>query len=152
RRRPRRSPTSSTARRADHVHVRFPGYVRRHLFAQLRGLRRRHLHLPMRRRNSLRRVRRLQRWHQRLRRGPRSMILQIIILVTSCISIALMAQTSATARWWGFNVGLLGQPAWLLLAWNTQLWAVLLVALWWAYWYVRGSIAHWPRRSRSPLL
>lgn len=71
------------------------------------------------------------------------MILQAMILLSSCAAIALMAQPSARARKWGYLGGLLGQPAWLVFAWQSSAWGILAVALWWTGWYVWGVVTHW---------
>lgn len=74
------------------------------------------------------------------------MLLQAMILLSSCAAIALMAQPSARARKWGYVGGLIGQPAWLVFAWQSDAWGILAVALWWTGWYVWGAITHWGAR------
>lgn len=70
------------------------------------------------------------------------MMLQAMILLSSCAAIALMAQSAARVRWWGYAAGLLGQPAWIAFAWQSDAWGILAVALWWTAWYVWGMWTH----------
>jgi hypothetical protein len=71
------------------------------------------------------------------------MALQIIIVVSSCAAIALLAQANSRLRFWGYLIGLLGQPAWLVVAERTEAWGILLVASWWSAWYAWGLVTHW---------
>jgi hypothetical protein len=73
------------------------------------------------------------------------MILQLLILFSSCAAIALLAQLDGRLRFWGHIAGLLGQPAWLLVTWEAQTWAIFVVALWWTAFYAWGAARHWFR-------
>ena len=53
-------------------------------------------------------------------------------------AILLIASPRPRRQWWGFLLGLLSEPGWILMAWLDGQWAVVLLATWWGVFYARG--------------
>ena len=68
---------------------------------------------------------------------------QLIILIFGSLAIALIAQKSESVQFWGFVCGLVSEPFWLIEAWRTGQWGVVILAAYWGVWYGVGA---WRRR------
>lgn len=63
--------------------------------------------------------------------------IQIMILTTSCSSIWLIQRTEKWARW-GFVIGLLGVPFWLISTIPANQWGMVIVSVWFGYCNILG--------------
>lgn len=76
-------------------------------------------------------------------------MMQLLILVSAMVAIALVTQPHARTRAAGCLVGLAGQPFWILETWHGGQWGMLLVSLWFAAvyalgaWRGRAALAQW---------
>lgn len=66
------------------------------------------------------------------------MIVQAGILVLGCLAIALISSKNANVRKWGFAVGFISEPFWMVAAVQAHQWGVLVLCVWWAVAYARG--------------
>jgi hypothetical protein len=71
------------------------------------------------------------------------MLAQISIGITGCLAILLLQQESAKVKRWAPVVGLVGQPFWLLTAYETQAWGMLFVSCMYTWVWLVGAYLAW---------
>ncbi len=71
------------------------------------------------------------------------MTAQLVILLTSAIAIALLAQTETWLKRWGFLIGLAGQPFWLVETLIAAQWGMFALSCWYTGAYLYGLRKHW---------
>ena len=69
-------------------------------------------------------------------------LVQIGIPLFSCSSIWLLSRTEAWSRW-GFILGLMGQPFWFYLVWQTGSWGIGITSSWYQYSLMQGFYNYW---------
>jgi hypothetical protein len=70
---------------------------------------------------------------------------QIYILTSATLALALLTHLSPRMRFAGFVIGLAGQPGWLISTWWAQQWGIFAVALVYTGLYARGVWTHYGR-------
>jgi hypothetical protein len=75
-------------------------------------------------------------------------VLQGWITLTACAAIWLLSTNKPYSRW-GFIVGLLGQPGWLLATWVHGQFGMFVVSLFFTYAYVQGIWEFWIKPQRA---
>jgi hypothetical protein len=68
-------------------------------------------------------------------------MIQLGILIISCITITLLTCKNKKLRKWGCVTGLVGQPLWLYSTWTAEpfLWGMFIVSCWFTYRYIAGA-------------
>jgi hypothetical protein len=64
-------------------------------------------------------------------------VLQIAIAVLSFAAIAMVASTGPLHRW-GFVIGLISQPLWLLATWRARQWGMLVLSVFYFVVWIQG--------------
>lgn len=71
---------------------------------------------------------------------------QLALAVFGLTALLLAMTPSARARRWAPVVGLLGQPAWLLFAWDAAAWGLFTLSVAYTAVYAWGLWVQWVRR------
>lgn len=73
------------------------------------------------------------------------MLIQFALAAFGLTALWMATGRSAAARRWAPVVGLAGQPFWLLFAWRSDAWGLLLLSLAYTAVYARGAWVQWRR-------
>lgn len=65
------------------------------------------------------------------------LVLQVAIAILSFAAIAMVASTGPLHRW-GFVVGLISQPLWLLATWRAKQWGMLVLSVFYFFVWLQG--------------
>ena len=71
-----------------------------------------------------------------------NIIIQILIVVSSCGAIWLLSQKGKWNRW-GYIVGIVGQPLWFYDTLKNEQWGILAVTVWFTFSYAQGIRNFW---------
>lgn len=65
------------------------------------------------------------------------LVLQIAIAVLSLLAIAMISSTGPLHRW-GFVIGLISQPLWLLATWRARQWGMFVLSIFYLVVWIQG--------------
>jgi hypothetical protein len=72
-----------------------------------------------------------------------AIVAQALIAVTGLTAAWLSNSPRFKARRWACVISLIGQPAWLYTAWQSQQWGVILVTIGYTVAFIRGVHTYW---------
>lgn len=75
-------------------------------------------------------------------------IIQTLLLVLSAAAIALVMHGGKRVKLAGCTVGLLAQPFWLVSAWQSNAWGILILTLWYTGVYFTGAVGAWKLKEK----
>lgn len=73
------------------------------------------------------------------------MLIQFALAAFGLAALWMATGQNAAARRWAPLVGLAGQPFWLLFAWRSEAWGLLVLSLAYSVVYARGAWVQWRR-------
>lgn len=73
------------------------------------------------------------------RRRHQDLALQIAIAILSIAAIGLISSTGPLHRW-GFVIGLVSQPLWILATWRAKQWGMLVLSVFYLFVWVHGIL------------
>jgi len=73
---------------------------------------------------------------------------QVIIPISACLAIWLLARDDLRLRRWGPLAGLAGQPFWFVATISAEQWGMLVVATWFTWVYLEASYRYWLQSRR----
>jgi hypothetical protein len=65
------------------------------------------------------------------------LILQVSIAVLSLLAIAMISSTGPLHRW-GFVIGLISQPLWLIATWRARQWGMFVLSIFYLVVWIQG--------------
>jgi len=69
-------------------------------------------------------------------------ICQWIVLASTCMMSLLVCSGNGHKRFWGFVVGLCGQPLWFYITIHNQQWPIMILTMLFTYTHIRGIYTH----------
>lgn len=75
-------------------------------------------------------------------------VCQIWMLVFSSLAIFFVAKDNEWARW-GFIFGVIGQPAWLIMAIYTHQWGMFILTIFYTLNWCKGVYNHWIKNTKK---
>jgi hypothetical protein len=76
-------------------------------------------------------------------------VCQVWVAVCGMSAVWLLSYKDRRVRRWGYVVGLLSQPGWLISAVLAEQWGIALLTIWYTLSYVRGMVQHFKRESNE---
>lgn len=74
-------------------------------------------------------------------------IIQLVLAICGLTALYLSTGNNPRGRRWGPVIGLCGQPAWLLFAWQANAWGLFSLSLVYSMVYVRGIRLQWSAKA-----